>query len=977
MNRNWKIILAIVAGFLFLCLLCVGSSWLGRLYLRARLRDTAPLVSILSPHEGQAFSAGDLVIVHATARELNGLERIELWVDGALVADERIPSEASSTILVLHESLSSLTTGAHEIIVRAWSTFGASGQGATWFEVLGGAASAGSDVAGSGMGPTELASTGRAEPDPGAAEPGSTAHMMDWLSLPSLFRSLERVAEPIFLQLEIIALRTDQEYEGLHCYLGAADVPPRWFPDVDFDQSTDESFISLGDGFWDIGSVLSGESAPYFLWQSNEPIPLDITCVGLTGGGTDALELGSIVTSIEPEAWDGIVRRLTSTTIEGSFDLDLRIAPLDEAPSWHLLELDRDMSFPTNLRMGFYTLHWDYEPEPDEAAIDGFRIRLNGDVLWIEPPSARESYLPYEWLSPPCGRTYSFTVDAIRGDDWSIPSNPVIIEGGAEGSDECNRTLILTFENLETFQLPEDEGHDGWVGPLSGSFYAGEQEIRFDSSCPRGGYCDYIGIGDDESVSISYLTSYWGPGPARFVLHVPPGEDMVIGFEIRDHDAGGGSQVLCENWRLLEDRHLDSAIEASIGDYLDHCKVTFSIHPALGSVVSDPDGPYPLPQLGVTDLSVNDATGQLRVHVRNFGRATWPSQDLEVAVVHRDGSMVQTYTFEDPVIRPGETDVLTHPDLVLGDEPLLNYCVVLDPNNRVPEYVDQTDVWSREPFCRALPDLTITDVLIDEMERRILTTVRNIGDGSLFHRSIPICIRFYDGGAPFDCVDHDDVSLDPWESRVLFWEGVSLETLARLQSQASVLVDDLNHIAESNEDNNTFDLPAGGQFRLIWQHTYASYVLFADGYGKHINEDRFFVEVHADAGGSSRHIVDWEIPQRGEDCDVRADEGSGEGTFCDAEHRQQEFELHGDEALVIDLRGELTVGPYETGLGFCIWDCEHSLGRGELVIDPDEWFAAPICAVTGESLRFRMRMQSPDLLQGTWFAEFDLCRVGD
>ncbi|MGD8555037.1 MAG: fibronectin type III domain-containing protein [Anaerolineales bacterium] len=979
MSHKRKILTALAIG-IPLCLLIVLVGWLLlRAYLRTQLRQQTPLVSIQTPHTGEEFSADDLVVVHATARERDGLDSIELWLDGRLVAIEHVPDETSSSMLILHEGLQSMTAGQHEIIVRARSAFGASGQAATWFEVLAGDGAGSESLVDAGVAPAEVeaASVGGATaPGARAPEPGSSDHMMEWLFNASTYRGLRRAGEPIFLELEIIALRTDKEYEGLHCYLGAAEVPPRWYPDADYDASTDESFIGLGDGFWDVGAALSGDRAPRFLWQSNEPIPLEITCVALTGGGTDALELGSIVTAIEPTAWDGIARRFMSTSVEGSFELDLRITPLDEAPSWHLLDLDLDMTFPTNLRMGFYTLHWDYEPDADEEPIDGFRVILNGDVLWTESPDARESYLAYEWLSPPCGMTYTFTVDAIRGDDWSLPSNPVIVEGGIEGSDECDRTLILTFDTLETYLLPDDEDHDGWVGPLSGTFYAGEQQIGFDSHCRGSGYCDYYGMGDDEVAQISGLTSHWGPGPARLVLHVPPGEDMVIGFEIRDHDAGGGSQVLCENWRLLEDRQLSAAIESGIGDYLGNCRVTFSIHPALGSVVSDPDEPYPLPQLGVTELSVNDDTGQLRVHVRNFGRATWPAQDLAIALVDRTGANHGIYVFPEPVMRPGETDILTLPELAGFEQPPLSYCVVLDPANRVPEYVDRTDVWSREPYCRALPDLTLTDVLIDEEAQRILFTLRNIGEGSLFYRQVQFVMWYHDGGTrQFDLVSFDDVSLEPWESRVLIWEGVHAEILDRTLNGSEVRVDDLNRIAESREDNNQFVLHARGRYRIRWVNTHITYIPFSDGYGRHINQDRFFAEVRAEAAGASRQLVDWEIPRGGEDCDVSYISSPDEATFCDMEPREHVFEIFGDESLVIDLRGELTVGPYETGLGFCIWDCEHSLGRGELVISPAEWSEAEHCSLGGHEDRYRMRMHPPGFVTGGWWAEFGLCRL--
>jgi hypothetical protein len=973
MSRKRKVIIGSAAG-LFLCLLLTAALWFLQSQLRSHLLDTSPLVLMLSPHSGEEFAADELVTVHAMAREITGLGSIELWVDGELITSRAVGEDSSTTMLVLHEGLQALTAGRHEIIVRATSSWGSTAQAGSWFTVLAGGGERGILAAAETSAGAPPASGVPASPSSAprdlAPAPGSVSQLVDWLHLPSGFRGLGSASGPLLLRLEVLSLQTDQAYPGLHCYIGAARIPPRWFPDSDYDQSTDESFAGLGDGLWDVGADLNGEDAPLLVWDSGDPIPLQVTCVALTSGGTDALELGSLVTSIGPEEWDGVTRRYDSSDLEGHFAVDLRVTPVEEAPPWYPLALDLDMTPPINLTMGFWTLYWDYEPRPDEDEIDGFRIKLNEDVVWTEAPDARQSYLPYEWLSPPCGTTFTFTVDAIRGEDWSLPSNPVIIAGGEVGSEECDRTLILTFDTLETFDVPNDEDHDGWVGPLSGSFYVGEQEIRFDSHCSGSGYCDYYGIGDNEQIGVSRLTSYWGPGPARFVVHTPPGEDLEIGFEIRDHD-GGRSQVLCGRTRILEDWNLDRGIESWVGSSTDNCRVSFSIHPALGSVVADPEGPYPLPQLGVTDLTVNDETGQLRVHVRNFGRASWPAHDLEIAVLRREGPMFGTYTFEELVLRPGESEVLTIPDPMPLGEPPLAFCVVLDPANRVPEEVDRTDVWSREPFCRGLPDLTITDVRLEEEQDRLLVTVRNIGPGSLDGRMVDIALRFQDA---FPLTIFENISLDPWQSRVLIWEGLPAETLERIQGRTTVLVDSRNRIAEVDEENNAYELQAGGEYRLRWLWTTVPYYLFSDGYGRHVNQDRFYTELRAEAAGASRVVANWRVPRGSGNCEVRYREG-GEVHFCQMEFEEQILELHGDESLVIDLRGELTVGPYETGLGLCIWDCEHSLGEGLEVLTPEEWSAAPACEPLADGQEIRMWMYSPDLRGPAWWVAFDLCRV--
>ena len=209
-------------------------------------------------------------------------------------------------------------------------------------------------------------------------------------------------------------LQTDGPYERLHCYVSLAGGDHRrWYPDSDHNQATDESFeAGWGGRVWNIAPFLSGDSMPLVVWPEGQPVPFSINCVGVAGGGLEAVNLGSINTSVEP-AMRGAVRRAESAGGEGRFAINYLVSRVAQAK-----ELDPNMTSPTNARI--YPrdplLLWDYTPGEDEAPIDGFAILLNDTFQWSESASARRTHLlPLEWLTPPCGDTYTFTVVAFYG----------------------------------------------------------------------------------------------------------------------------------------------------------------------------------------------------------------------------------------------------------------------------------------------------------------------------------------------------------------------------------------------------------------------------------------------------------------------------------------------------------------------------------------------------------------------------------
>jgi hypothetical protein len=953
---------------------------------RSRLLQDRPLVMIHAPSPGQSFPEGEPVILHATARVSGNasLAQINLWIDDAHYAGRAV-AEPDSSLLVLHETWIPTTSGPHSIVVTASTTGETEGRTSLTIEVLPAEGGPGVSAQAEELQTGESETTqSEDEPDshPALAAAGEGGGEEDGVPLPDStlppgsvgdiltsigFSSLQRLSTsdqaPNLLKLEIIELTTTRAFEGLHCYIGLAGSPPRWYPDQDADQTTDETFTSLGAGIWEVAPYFSGSRAPYLPWDSTEALEVEATCVGVTGGGLEAVEAGYLSVSIPMEHWDGIARTLTSEPLEGRFRITYRVTPLHGEPPGHRIGLDTDMPPPTDLRIVGFSLHWRY---PDEEPIDGFRIFLNGELQWTEPAHARDSNLPYEWLHPPCGQTYEFTVDAIFEDDWSYPSNTVSVHGGDPGSEDCDRTLIVEFQEVETFDLSNDEDHGTWIGPLYGSFYVNDQEVRFNSRCRWGRYCDYIGFEDYSTYGVRLLTSHWGPGPARFTLNVGIDEDITVGFEIRDQDiaAWNKDDLVCSDSRTVRSETLGGESTISVGgDYDQGCRVTLTINPTLGSPATNPSGLPPRPQLAVTDLSVDEATGQLEIHITNAGYATWPGRDLDVIVRWRSGTLIGQYTFPALVLRPGESTILKHPDLVPSPHPPLGACVLLDPGNMVLEEEDYTpDVWRRQEYCRRLPDLTIRDVEIDEAEGRLLITIRNSDEGSIDDRSIDLMIELPDGRTILPERAWEGVSMEAYEARLFIWEDLNAAVRAALLGGFTVVVDPYNDIAESDGSNNRYTLPAGGAFEFNWQRVEVPmYDVFSPtGYEYNAFKLTVYVTLHAISDTSARELASWES--------TRTEIEFNHDPFG----RDVAFDLEGDEALLLIATGEIwidqpCIGPI----------CESNLDVVAMTITPEEWASAGDCyGETPNPLRIDARL-APDNLHwsgGEIRLLFTLCR---
>jgi hypothetical protein len=672
-------------------------------------------------------------------------------------------------------------------------------------------------------------------PIPEAEPPAGTATASEYRNLFFMERSRGEPGDLIGVQAELLSLETGAVYEGLYCYIGIGDQPPNRYPDLDWDPATDEWFLmheptAGGAALWQVEGLLEDENAPLAFWPQNRALPFNIACVGITEGGTQSARLGRWEGEIPPERWTGIPMALGASGEDGWFAVSIRVTRSGGSGRGVPLYLDPDMVPPSNawLNPDRFSLNWDYiavfDGPIDEMVelppIDGFRIYLNGNLLWVEPPDARESFLPFEWFQPPCDTTYVFAVTAYR---VGIPDGPesmpavTTLEQPLEG---CHREIQITFLSLETFDLDGDgrrPEHHGDVGPVSGFFYANDQQVFFDTRSPgRGGSLDLpSGLNRNSFYDLWALSadSSWRfSGPPSLVVEVPPEGRFEFGFDIVDHDYGycrrpsdpGCPDVVCFGSSSLQtdtDWDLDAHHEYDLVSRNGLCRVSVQFGPAFGSPVgSGVAGQEPLPWIDVEDILFSDTHGGVHVHIRNTGTGAWFRRDLTVEFQTRAGEVLDTFTYPDFTLEAGARTILGF-SRDFGDEPI-DGCILVDPLDQVLELHERSGA-SHTPVCIQLPDLVISDVSYNA-SGRVRVTVENMGPGKLSNRTLTLDTLLPDGRPLYLIGSWPNVTLEPYEERVFDLFGANQRIREQMQDGYTVVINENHTIPETDFTNNTY-----------------------------------------------------------------------------------------------------------------------------------------------------------------------------
>ena len=1005
---------------------------------RARAVFSRPLVLIHSPVQHDQIDVEQSAVIHATARNQKGVTRMELWVDGELVDEREAPGGEPANPLVLNSDWQPATTGKHMLLVRALSPDDVSGQATIEIEAVeaepiledytveegdtletiadehgispeelselnpdmasaepapgdtldvpagGGTGEAGGSGEASASG-EDAESEEAAEPDDAGAEeppgdepaspdgapdldfspPGASLDLLEFfqgLDLSELFDTGSRL--PQMLYMEILAFETGRRYEDTNCY------------------------VSLAGGPWDI-SELEGASE-YFAWPDDQPLSLDIECAGITMGGTDSVDLGRLAMRIPSEHWDGVTR--SAASISGDFRVEYRVSNSDDfglEPRW----LDEEMTPPTNLFLDErrHGLSWGYYPEPDEDPINGFAVYLNGNLQWTERYRDQFRFvsdLPPEWLRPPCGEQYIFTVTAFGpgfpdGPESRPAAPPVIID---TPEDECEVEVMVTFYDLITHELGGDGDADdrtGDLGPVHGHFFVNDQQETFDTGS--------LGRGLDQAVGITHNTTYdlfefaaresrsWISYPT-FITEVPMNETLVLGFHMMDEDSGRCNwsgdpdcdDLVCEVENFYQHSNIGdlySVHESRMMSDNRRCEVTYRVEPTGDTPIGVPGGYTPAPFLWVENLSVDEASGNLLVEVRNQGTATWANHDLWVDLI-RGEEVNQWILAQNFRLEPGDTRVL---DTGRAYRRPMDVCVVLDSRNNIQESAEISGAMdARRPYCPNLPDLEITDVAFEEESEQLQVTIRNNGEGTLENRTLEASIPFHAGELT---QEWDNVTLAPRDTTVLGFPGIDPETRMSLTrgDGYTITIDPDDFLAEEDEDNNQYHVEGSQRYWISWQNGCSDYFE-----RWRINHVYMYLTADIVSAGGSRRVADWAAPE----IEMRIPDGgyreSHQGCWGSsyhggwpAEFHTEQFTLAGDEHLVFHAWARLEAGAREWNIGDFEWEFRNPEERAY----PDPTY--PLCeAEPGHQgyIRNGTYFSGADE-SGEWYSIIKICRL--
>ena len=202
-------------------------------------------------------------------------------------------------------------------------------------------------------------------------------------------------------------------------------------------------------------------------------------------------------------------------------------------------------------------------------------------------------------------------------------------------------------------------------------------------------------------------------------------------------------------------------------------------------------------------MSVDEASGQVRLVVRNTGTAAWPGRDLNIELQSRTGLSLGVYTWPGFSLEAGQRATLEHPDMRLSAP--FDACVMIDPYDDVLEELERSGALFHHPTCPQLPDLVIGDVQYDPAGGgRLRVTVHNAGDGTLENRTVGLQSMLSDGSRLYLDGWWPNITLGPYESRTFDLSGVTESAYEQMRIGYSVIVNPDHTIAEANYENNVF-----------------------------------------------------------------------------------------------------------------------------------------------------------------------------
>ena len=437
-----------------------------------------PMVEFHEPLQDHSVPMGG-GLVRFSARDREGIEHVELWVDGELYSARRSSLPEGSSPFPLVEMWQPETLGRHILTARAYNTNLRETTVSVTIEVI--ESPVVSEAPFEEEVPLATQDDG-STPAEGTEEDSEVPTMLidPSIKIPPLEGFLTEPEVPFLgmvprfnlgpdtipragipLEVEALYLEVDESYTGVYCYISLADSDQERVP-----LNEAEYFVSGPGNEWDIKRELAGDNKrTVFVEDWTDSLDIYLNCWGVVREEDvgAVYELGTLIDNHYSEDWDGHLIEQEVIGPSGWFRIGYQIHPptLPEG----------SLPVPTLTHRCFYEppyigsceLTWDY-PDTAREEIDGFIIMLNGEFLLDIGNSDRERWMISETYGtmPTCSRKFRYQAVAYKGDpilgEKSAPSNTALITG-----DTCYSFAKIHFEYINPLLLTGDEYSIPWV----------------------------------------------------------------------------------------------------------------------------------------------------------------------------------------------------------------------------------------------------------------------------------------------------------------------------------------------------------------------------------------------------------------------------------------------------------------------------------------------------------------------------------
>ncbi|MGB9299399.1 MAG: hypothetical protein WCD51_02270, partial [Anaerolineae bacterium] len=347
--------------------------------------------------------------------------------------------------------------------------------------------------------------------------------------------------------------------------------------------------------------------------------------------------------------------------------------------------------------VGQHQLQWDWGGVSGEMV--GFKLYINGAFNGNSFTRDARSWVLPESMEPTCTETVELQLTAFRGntftpDQESPLSEAVVLEGPP-----CPRSVRVTFDRLDTFDLRDESKMDGDQGPIFGIFGVNDESISFDASDYPDGFTltPWVSYNIQDIFDTVWpwelgcwetMCPYHVPDANYVTVELGPDDDLAIFGIIYDWDYNMYEEIVHGRQSIPFDDIVPGALEISDGQGLLTVQIDVLVGPEAG----------PLPDLVISDLTSAE-DGQLRIHVFN-NAADLVNQDITVQVERLStGEVLETPTWPNMTIPSGGEVRLEQPDLLLEPHDLR---VIVDPgpDSTIEEMNERNNVYETPVVMR-------------------------------------------------------------------------------------------------------------------------------------------------------------------------------------------------------------------------------------------------------------------------------------